>query len=393
MKSKLNLVVSFTVVIMLLVSSIMSTYAVSQSDLNEIDEQISEAEQQAEEIEASLSTELKELETLSYEIEEIETTLQKLKSELNTLLAEISELEEKLEIATEEYNEKYEDACTRVIAQYKYGNISLLDVLLNSSSLTEMLSSYYTVEQIMEADQEFLEELEEQRQQIEADRTALEEKKIAVEEEKQQVEKQNVTLTNKKNEKAKKVAELNEEDAALQEQIEDLTAERAAVEKQLQQLAASAPAGGGTYTGGTLGFPLVSYTRISSYFGSRSSPLAGGSSYHKGIDLAAPLGTSILAAESGTVIATNKSCTHNYGKSSSCGCGGGFGNYVMVNHGNGLVTVYAHCTTVYVSIGDTVTKGEVIATVGTTGASTGYHLHFGVLKNGTYVDPAPYIGL
>ena len=109
--------------------------------------------------------------------------------------------------------------------------------------------------------------------------------------------------------------------------------------------------------------------------------------------MAAPKGTSILAAESGTVISVYTGCTHNYGKTKSCGCGGGYGNYIMINHGGGLVTLYGHCTSINVSTGSKVSRGDLIATVGTTGASTGYHLHFGVLLNGTYVNPAPYIGL
>ncbi len=118
-----------------------------------------------------------------------------------------------------------------------------------------------------------------------------------------------------------------------------------------------------------------------------------GSTNHKAIDLAAPHGSSILAAGSGTVILVSNSCTHDYPKNSrnNCGCGGGFGNYIEISHGNGLVTVYAHCSAIYVSTGQTVSAGQQIGAVGTTGHSTGSHLHFGMIKNGTYVDPLPYI--
>ena len=168
---------------------------------------------------------MKELKTLEGDISEAEYNLQKLRTELKTLQTEITDLEEKLKKATQDYDEKYEQACTRIIAQYKYGNITFLDVLLNSESLTDFLSNYYMVEKIMEADQEFLEELANQKQQIETDKATLEEKKSQVESEKKEVERQNVILTNQKNEKQKKVATLTAEEAALQKEKENYYAE------------------------------------------------------------------------------------------------------------------------------------------------------------------------
>lgn len=392
MRNKINLVISILIIIMLCQYTV-SVYAVTQADKQQVQEQINDTEAEIKQVEANLSEAMKEIQALEGDISEAEYNLQKLKTELNNLKKEIVELEKKLEIATTEYNEKYEQACQRIIAQHKYGNITYLDVLLNSESLTDFLSNYYVIQKIMEADQEFLIELDNQKQQIEADKIALEEKKAKVEAEKKEVEKQNLILTNKKNEKQKKVATLNAQDAALQQEKEKYYEELNRIEEELRKQAANAGSGGGSYSGGSLEFPCPGYRRISSWFGNRGAPLAGGSSYHKGIDFAADKGTAIYASEAGTVITVRNSCIHNYGKSKSCGCGGGYGNYLMINHGGGLVTVYAHCSDIYVSLGSKVTRGQRIATVGSTGASTGHHLHYGLLKNGTYVDPAPYIGL
>lgn len=393
MRNKTNLVISILIIIIMLSQFTISIYAATQADKEQVQEQINETEQEIKNVEANLSTVMKELQTLEGDISEAEYNLQKLQSELKTLEKEISDLEAKLEVATTEYNDKYDQACTRIIAQYKYGNITFLDVLLNSESLTDFLSNYYMVTKIMEADQDFLQELADVKQQIETDKAALEDKKATVEAEKKEVEKQNLILTNKKNEKEKKVATLNAQETALQKEKEEYYAELNRIEEEIRKQAANSDPSGGSYSGGTLAFPCPGYKRVSSGWGGRGAPLAGGSSYHKGIDLAASKGTSILASESGTVITVIKGCTHNYGKSKSCGCGKGYGNYLMINHGGGLVTVYAHCTDIYVSVGSTVTRGQVIATVGSTGASTGFHLHYGVLQNGTYVDPAPFIGL
>jgi murein DD-endopeptidase MepM/ murein hydrolase activator NlpD len=124
-------------------------------------------------------------------------------------------------------------------------------------------------------------------------------------------------------------------------------------------------------------WPCPSYTRISDDYGMRLHPTLGINKMHNGIDLAAPAGSPILAAYNGTVVAASYEAS--------------MGNYVMINHGDGLYTVYMHCSKLYVSQGQSVTKGQTIAAVGTTGRSTGNHLHFGVRLNGSYVSPWNYL--
>ena len=133
-----------------------------------------------------------------------------------------------------------------------------------------------------------------------------------------------------------------------------------------------------TSTGSSsLRWPCPASGRITSGFGKRKSPTAGASSNHKGIDISASTGSSIVAAAGGTV----SIATYSYSA----------GNYVVVNHGNGLSTVYMHCSQLLVSAGDTVKAGQTIAKVGSTGYSTGSHLHFAVRKNGSYVNPSSYV--
>ena len=391
---KISYILITILCIILLINFIsIPAFAVSQADADKVKEQINETENEIKQVEENMSEAMKEIQKLEGDIDEVAYNLQTLQENLTKLNGEISILEENLKEATEKYNERLDSARTRMIAQYKYGNMTFLDVLLNSTSLSEFLSNYYLVGQILESDEDFLNELEDEKNRIEQDKKELESKKATLEEQKQKVERQKIELANKKAEKEKKVSTLNAEEAELQQQKEEYYTELNRIQEELSRIARQNGTSGSSYSGGVLQFPCTSYIRVSSWFGGRGAPLAGGSSYHKGVDLAASMGSSILAAESGTVIAVYKGCSHNYGKSRSCGCGGGFGNYVMISHGSGLVTVYAHCTTIYVNLGDTVTRGETIATVGTTGASTGSHLHFGTLLNGTYVDPAPYIGL
>jgi murein DD-endopeptidase MepM/ murein hydrolase activator NlpD len=129
---------------------------------------------------------------------------------------------------------------------------------------------------------------------------------------------------------------------------------------------------------------------ITDYYGVRTWNSEG---MHYGLDISGTnvAGSDIVAAESGTVILVSNSCTHNYGKTYSCGCGGGYGNYVLIDHGNGYVTLYGHCQSINVTMGQKVERGQVIAQLGSTGYSTGFHLHFEVRKNGERVDPLPYL--
>lgn len=393
MKTKLNLIVSVLLIIMLICSTVYSTYAITQQDVNDAKNELNEIEKELEETKKKLSKESQNIDILDGEISNAQYNLDVIQAELNTLQSDVNKLETELQQKTKEYDEKYDIACERIVAQYKYGNINYLDVLLNSRSLTELLSNWYMINQVVEADEDFLTELENEKETIENNKAILEEKKSKVEEQKVQAQREKTALTNKRNERQRLVLELSEAEKQLEIEKQAAAKDYADKEAAWRKLAAENGNSGGSYAGGSLGFPLQSYKRVSSYFGSRGSPLIGGSSYHKGIDLAANGGTPIYAAESGTVISVYTGCVHNYGKSKSCGCGSGFGNYIMVSHGGGLVTVYAHCATINVGLNQKVSKGATIGTVGSTGASTGYHLHFGVLLNGTYVDPAPYIGL
>lgn len=135
------------------------------------------------------------------------------------------------------------------------------------------------------------------------------------------------------------------------------------------------------------GWPVPGSYYISSGVGERWG------SYHTGMDISGSRGTSIHATESGKVIRTNSSCPHNYGKDESCGCGGGYGNYIIIDHGGEFISLYGHLTSLNVSDGDIVKKGDVIGYMGSTGYSTGDHLHFEIRYQGMYLNPASYVNI
>ena len=197
-------------------------------------------------------------------------------------------------------------------------------------------------------------------------------------------------LLNEKSQELERVnAQIGEKTAEAEAYEKDIKAQEDAIRRieeelrrQEEEARKAAQAAGKTYNTVSLGninfiWPCPSSSRITSAFGSRTSPTEGASSNHKGIDIGASTGSNILAAADGTV----SIATYSYSA----------GNYIMLNHGGGVTTVYMHCSSLLVSPGETVKKGQVIAKVGSTGYSTGPHLHFGIRYNGSYVNPSSYV--
>ena len=396
-------VISVIIALLLISVSIMSFAANSQdqlqSEMQNIQNSIKEANTKIDGIKDKVDDAMKEIETLNAEISQKEDEIYTLNTELNSLNEEISVLTGKLEEEQKKYDTQYDTLCKRLVAQYKAGSVSYLDVLLNSKSLSNFISNYFLIGKIAEYDTDLLEKIKEQKTSLEKSKAELDEKQDQLEEKQAALNVEEIHLKNTKANKNKYVSQLSEEEKELQKEIDELNEQYKQKEREFQEIARKNAnnSGGYVYTGGELKWPCPGYTRISSTFGYRGSAATGGvgSSNHKGIDMAAPHGTAILAAESGSVITVSNNCTHDYAKTAKtrCSCGGGYGNYIMISHGNGLVTLYGHCSSISVRVGQTVTKGQQIGTVGTTGYSTGNHLHFSVLLNGTYVNPAPYLGM
>lgn len=394
-------IISIIMILVMCISINLQVFATSKSDWenkkNDAANNMNNTKNELQGVQTEKSKALAEIEELSEQIAESQDELDKLNAEVRELESSIKQLETELSEAQERQDAQQKALEDRIVAQYTSGKISYWDILLNPESPLKFISNLFMLEKIVNYDNELIASIEEEKQTIQTKKEELDNQKAKVKTAKANAEKENVKLKNKKITKNAKVAQLSENEKALQQKIDEYQREMDQAEAEIRRLAAAASGNGGnagTIHNGELLWPCPNYTRISSYFGNRESPGGGvGSRNHKGIDLAAPGGSSILAAESGTVITVSNTCTHNYPKTAAtkCSCGGGFGNYVMISHGKGLVTIYAHCSSINVSKGQTVSKGQKIAGVGTTGYSTGNHLHFGTLLNGTYVNPLPYI--
>ncbi len=393
-------IIAIITIIVMCVSFNASIFAATMTDLqnqkNEAASEIKDAKNQLKDVAEEKTEALSAIEELNSQIAESQEELERLNAEVKQLEASIKQAETELAEAEERQEAQQKALEDRIVAQYTSGSISYWDILLNPESPLKFLSNLFMLEKIVDYDNQLIESIENEKQTIQTKKTELDEQKTKVKTAKANAEKENVKLKNAKTTKNSKVAQLSAEEKALQDKIDEYQKEMDQAEAEMKRLAAAAAANKNPTAvfNGQLKFPCPNYSRISSYFGVRSSPGGGvGSRNHKGLDLAGSHGISIIAADSGTVIKVSNTCSHDYPKtvSTKCSCGGGYGNYLMIDHGNGLVTLYGHCATINVSNGQKVSAGQTIATVGSTGYSTGNHLHFGVLLNGTYVNPLPYI--
>lgn len=381
------------------VSPVMAL-AATKKDVDDAKGKISSLEEEKKKAEAAIQ----ELEGLK---NNTETYVRQLDSQVDSLGQEVSRLEgdiagktqsigetaEKLKEAEATEQEQYESMKLRIKYMYENGDSSYLNLLLESRSVSELLNRAEYVSKISEYDREMLDQYVATKEGIAADKQKLEEEKEELEDLKSQTEaKQNAVelLLNEKSQELERVnAQIGEKTAEAEAYEKDIKAQEDAIRRieeelrrQEEEARKAAQAAGKTYNTVSLGninfiWPCPSSSRITSAFGSRTSPTEGASTNHKGIDIGASTGSNILAAADGTV----SIATYSYSA----------GNYIMLNHGGGVTTVYMHCSSLLVSPGETVKKGQVIAKVGSTGYSTGPHLHFGIRYNGSYVNPSSYV--
>lgn len=369
----LKKITAFLLVIVILIIPLTVSAAKTMSQLQE---EKAEAQEEQKEIKEEKSALMEDVKKLSTEIEDNEDKLADINVELTKLNKEIKELKEELEETQKKFNVQEQALKDKMILSYEMGSTSYLDVLLNSKGILNFLSNYYLISEILQNDDDLLDSLEEQKEKIEKSKSKLEEKQKKVRTQKAEQEKTKVILANQKTQKQNKVSQLSKEEKELANEIDALNRAIRQLEEEARQASQNSS---GVYVGGEMAWPCPSSRRITSYFGYRSSPGGIGTTNHKGLDIGAPANSAIIAVLDGKVIQAGYNRARGY--------------YVMVDHGGGTITLYQHglAGSTVVSIGQKVKQGQRIMGVGSTGYSTGNHLHFEIWKNGTPVDPLPYI--
>lgn len=342
--------------------------------------EISDAKKKTEELEKQKQTAESEKKSLEKKLESIISDMEETKTKIEKKEAEISEKEEELIQAQIDENDQYESMKKRIKYMYENGNAQFIEILCESKSIADFLNNAEYITTISEYDRNMLVEFQEIVAQVEEQEAVLQQEYDELEVMQDDLIAKQDNLTELLADKDDEIEKISDDLEDAQEKLESLQAAAAEAQRKQQEKASSysSNAGASVISGnGMFTHPCPGYSYISSEFGWREQPIAGASTNHKGIDFAAPMGTPIYAAESGTVV--------------SAGYSGNCGNLIVINHGNGLQTYYMHCNTMYVRAGQTVTKGQNIAAVGTTGNSTGPHLHFQVMLNGTPVNPHYYL--
>ena len=330
-----------------------------REQLNDLEKEKAAAEQEKADLSKQLETVVAEMETMKGEIEKKE--------------AEITVKEEELIQAQIDENDQYESMKKRIKYMYENGSSQFIEVLCEAKDITDFLNKAEYISNISDYDRDMLKQFQDIVAEVEAQEKQLQAEYDEMEQMQNDLIEKQSSIESLIDAKDTEIGEMSDQLAELKEAV--ATAER---KQQERASSYSNSAGASVVTGnGTFTHPCPGYTRISSYFGWREQPLPGASTNHKGMDFAAPTGTPIYAAAGGTV--------------TSAGYSGNAGNLIIINHGNGLQTYYMHCHQIYVRAGQKVSKGQNIAIVGTTGNSTGPHLHFQVMSGGTPVNPQNYL--
>ncbi len=381
--------------------STVSASSITSDSIKEKEKQISQKKEEKESLKDGLS-DLREIkkeleaqkenlksyvEALDSSLKQIEEKIAELKREIEAKEDEIHVTEAELAAAVEREETQRVNMGVHIRLVYESGTPSIVDMMLKAESFGSFLNNMEYVQKMAAYDQQMFEDYRAAREyvqlckdELELEKEILDETKASVETEQRNLEE---LIEQKRNDIVSYETDIHNKEKAIREFEEEIRAQEAEIklleaavaEEKKKLLAENRDVL--KYDGGMFKFPLATYTRVSDDYGNRIHPTLGVQQFHNGVDFAAPKGTAIYAAYDGEVVAASYSAT--------------MGNYVMIDHGDGLYTIYMHASALYVQKGDMTVKGETIAAVGSTGRSTGPHLHFSVRLNGSYVSPWGYL--
>lgn len=424
-------------------AKVQPSTVVAQDSISELEQRQAELKQKSEQYEKELEKNNSKIaktkqyqKTLLNRIDAVNDEIVVSQEKITTLNNQISAKTNKIKKLNSDISSRTNTLRKRIKTIYMSGDVSSLEIILGAKDFSDFLDKVELVRNVSNFDEKLISDIETDMKTVKSEKTALEKDKAKQVKEKKNLQAKQADLQsvvdenkkvlstlytrNKKQEEAIKAnnGALNGIDDQIQSYYEEQA--RKAAEKARQNSSnngsnnssnsgsnnssnnngssnnsggsssgGSSNSGGGSYTpvtpsGSGYTWPVPGHTALSSVFGEDR-----GSYGHGAIDISdgSIMGATVVAADSGTVVVSNNSCTHNWGKSGSCGCGGGYGNYVWIDHGNGKCTIYGHLTRAVVSQGSHVSKGQVIGYVGSTGWSSGPHLHFECRINGTKYDP------
>lgn len=347
-----------------------------RAELNDVRQRMERMQTRKEQARRKAESASAELSEVMGSLNELQAQANNLQKKSDALQGKINDNQAKLEKKQQEMQERMQIYRKRLRDIYINGQINYLDVLLGAKDFSDFSSRMYLLQKIISRDLELLEKLKQDAAEINSrkDQLAAEMKEIKATQ--TELEAKKAKVNKLREQRAYMLYKAQEEEQSSQEEYERLLAISENIASMLRNMEAGgggAPAG----QGGTGQFMWPCNGPITSYYGWRTHPIFGTTKYHSGMDIAVDSGTPIHAADSGTVVYS--------------GWLGGYGNCIMIDHGGGLVTLYAHNSALNVGEGQYVSKGTVVAYAGSTGYSTGPHCHFEVRLHGELTEPLNYL--
>ena len=429
-KKLLSVLLCVCIIAVPVASGIISAGAESNSDLQKKIEDLEAKNQEYQKTLESAQNDISEKEnynaTLASKIENLDEKIEVTRKAIDEANAKISDSQKKIDQGNKNIEDQVDALCQRLRTIYMAGSASDLEIILGAKDFSDLIDKMTLVKNLSKKDQELIDNINDKLTVINKEKAELEKNKADLEKNEASLDKDlkdlNKTLEENKevlkdlkiqSDQAKNfIANNNNEKARFEAQLAKNIAEEEAAARAKQAQSANSNSGSTSTESSSSSSSSSSSTYVPpapSQDDYVSPPSSGGYTWptpgfyylssqwnedrttynHGAIDIAGGgiMGARVVAADSGTVTITNDYCPHNWGKFSSCGCGGGYGKYIMIDHGNGKETLYAHLSSLAVSSGQHVSKGQTIGYVGTTGYSTGPHLHFECRYNGVKYNP------
>lgn len=365
--------IAFAIALSILTSTVLATSSSLKNQLSNVNSDVKDAQNELKENKAEQKDVLNQISVLDQNINSTENEIENTEAEIKRIEKNIKIAEENIEYMQGEYDKKYEVRKERVSAYYKNGITSLKDLSYSISDPSDAIFMERMIQKVSEYDNNLMKEIENSKKEIEEEKAQLEEDKVTCSNLKANLEVKLASLEDTVEVRTKYLSQLKTDENLLEKSIDELNKKAAELEKEIQKLASNSATS--KYTGGTMTWPLPNFYNVTSPYGNRLHPILKTYKLHTGIDIAGAgcNGKNVVAAADGKVI--------------TAGWISGYGYTVMIDHGGGIVTLYAHSQKLLVKAGQQVKRGEKIMLVGSTGNSTGPHLHFEVRVNGKYVNP------
>ena len=346
-----------------------------QAELNEVQSQMQKMQERKEKARQKAAAASEGLEEIQSRLNELQAQARELQAKSNALQAKINDNQAKLAKKKAEVEQRKKIYSQRLRQIYINGQVNYLDVLLGAKDFGDFSSRMYLLQKIVSSDIAMLQQLQKDEAEIKSRQEQLDAEMKEIKSTKAELEAKRARANKLKEQRSYMLYKAQEEEQQSQSEYERLLAISENITAMLRNMESSG--GGSSSSGGTGRFMWPCRGEITSYFGWRTHPIFGTTKYHSGMDIAVDYGTPIMAADSGTVIYS--------------GWLGGYGYAVMIDHGSGLVTLYAHNQSLNVYEGQYVNKGTCIAYAGSTGYSTGPHCHFEVRLHGEVTEPLNYL--